>query len=164
MGFKVDEKRIISLTVSGPHTYWAKMQISYYREQLASLVKVHPLLLTYGRLSLFSPSPLIPLIVLTRCRYGIPYSLPAPPRWTSNLSVSVRDWGLLRGGRVPYTSSAGGDDVSLKQLVFWHKEFPGFSSSAWSNISTWWKEASPKKSPLLPLTPLWHKVRESPSW
>lgn len=46
MGFKLDEKRIIRLTVSGPHTYWAKMQISSYREPLAfSLAKVHALLL-----------------------------------------------------------------------------------------------------------------------
>lgn len=46
MGFKVDEKHIISLTISGPHTYWAKMQISSYRQQLAfSSVKAHLLLL-----------------------------------------------------------------------------------------------------------------------
>lgn len=35
MAFQVDEKHIISLTVSGPHTHRATMQISSYRQQLA---------------------------------------------------------------------------------------------------------------------------------
>lgn len=85
---------------------------------------------------------------------GIWYPTACPPLPGEPVtSVSVWGWGVSRGARVPRTSSAGGDGVSLNQLMFWDKEFPGFSSTAWSNISTWWKEVSPKKSPLLPLNP-----------
>lgn len=73
MGFKVDEKHIINLTVSGPRTYWAKMQISSYRQHLAFSLfgqnaPTAPLSFT---VLLCFLCLLIPPILLTRCIYMI---------------------------------------------------------------------------------------------